>query len=139
MDALLGRVLRDPSTGLPNLPYFEMIHDWEARRAERRHYTVRVLDVQVAGGGERVRQSLSWRLCQTLRHSDLIASQGPEHYRVLLTSPDAENAERLAERLAQMATEINERNPAEPALEMFVAIQAAPAVPQVDEGDPPTP
>ena len=123
MDALLGRVLRDPSTGLPNLPYFEMIQDWESRRAQRRNYAVRVLDVQVAGGGERVRQSLSWRLCQALRHSDLIASQGREHYRVLLTSPDAENAERLAERLAQMASEINERNPAEPALEVHVAIK----------------
>ena len=126
MQALLGQVLRDPTTGLPNLPYFEMIQDWEAKRAQRRNYAVRVLDIRVDGGGEMIRRSLSWRLCQALRSSDLIASHGREHFRILLTSPDAENAEQVAQRLEQMADDINGRHPAEPALSVSVDIHEAP-------------
>ncbi len=122
MDGLLGHVMRDPMTGLPNIPYFEMIKEWEALRAERREYAVRVLDVHVDGGGEMVRRSLSWRICQALRRSDLIASRGGSHYRILLTSPDAENAEQVAERLERMAREINERHPREPTLTVTVSI-----------------
>ena len=124
MEGLLGHVLRDPATGLPNIPYFEMIRDWEAKRAERREATLSVLDVAVDGGGEMVRRSLSWRICQALRRSDLIASRGGSQYRILLTSPDAENAEQVAERLAHMACEINERHPDDPPLSVRVAITA---------------
>ena len=122
-NGLLGRVLMDPMTGLPNIPYFEVIKEWEARRAERRNYAVRVLDVKVAGGGERLRRSLGWRLSQLLRASDLIASHGASHFRILLTSPDAENAESVASRVEQLASELNGRHPADPALEVAVAIE----------------
>ena len=98
-DGLLGRALRDPETGLPNVPFFSLIRDWEERRARRRKYRVRVLDISVRGGSERARGVLSWRLAQALRASDLVASQGREHYRVLLTSPDAEHADRIRERI----------------------------------------
>jgi hypothetical protein len=98
-DGLLGRALRDPETGLPNVPFFSLIRDWEERRARRRKYRVRVLDIAVRGGSERARGVLSWRLAQALRASDLVASQGREHYRVLLTSPDAEHADRIRERI----------------------------------------
>ena len=87
MEGLLGRVLLDPATGLPNLPYFEVIQDWEAKRAERRNYLVRVLDIRIDGGGETTRRSIGWRLRQLLRASDLIASRGTDYFRVLLTSP----------------------------------------------------
>ena len=99
VDGLLGRALRDPETGLPNAPFFSLIRDWEERRARRRKYRVRVLDISVQGGSERARGVLSWHLAQALRASDLVASQGRARYRVLLTSPDAEHADRIRERI----------------------------------------
>ena len=124
MEGLLGRVLLDPATGLPNLPYFEVIQDWEAKRAERRNYLVRVLDIRVDGGGETTRRSLGWRLRQLLRASDLIASRGTDYVRVLLTSPDAEYAENVARRVARMVQSINGRHPSDPPLDVQVAIEA---------------
>jgi GGDEF domain-containing protein len=120
LDGFLGRVLTDPTTGLPNVPYFRMIRDWEERRASRRKYEVRVLKIQVKGGDERIRRSLSWRLCREIRSSDLIASEGSSHFRVLLTSPDAENAEAISNRIVDMATEINTRHPSPELLELQV-------------------
>ena len=124
VDGILGRALRDPATGLPNVPYFCLIRDWEERRARRRQYAVRVLNVSVSGGSDRVRRSLSWRLCQALRSSDLIASEGGEHYRILLTSPDAENVESIRARLESLAAEINERDPDEETFRVDVEIDA---------------
>src|SRR5215216_6042173 len=103
VSGFLGRALQDPATGLPNIPYFLLIRDWEERRAGRRGYAVRVIRVQVSGGSERQRRALSWHLCQELRGSDLIASEGRDHYRILLTSPDAENAESVAARIGELA------------------------------------
>jgi hypothetical protein len=124
VDGILGRALRDPATGLPNVPYFCLIRDWEEQRARRRQYAVRVLKVSVSGGSERVRRSLSWRLCQELRSSDLIASEGGEHYRILLTSPDAENVDSIRARLQSLAAEINERDPDEETFRVDVEIDA---------------
>ena len=122
LEGFLGRALTDPTTGLPNVPYFRMIRDWEERRASRRKYAVRVLKIQVKGGDERIRRSLSWRLCREIRSSDLIASEGSSHFRVLLTSPDAENAEAIASRIEDMATEINTRHPTTEPLDLQVEL-----------------
>lgn len=103
----LGRSLIDPETGLPNLPYYALIRDWEERRARRRDYCVREVTVEVMGGTERLRQTLAWQLRAELRDSDLIASNGRGHFEILLTSPDAEHAERLRERLRQLTEKIN--------------------------------
>ncbi len=124
LEGFLGRALTDPTTGLPNVPYFRMIRDWEERRASRRKYEVRVLKIQVKGGDERIRRSLSWRLCREIRSSDLIASEGSSHFRVLLTSPDAENAEAIRNRIEEMATEINTRHPTAETLELHVELDA---------------
>jgi GGDEF domain-containing protein len=124
IDGFLGRVLTDPTTGLPNVPYFRMIRDWEERRASRRKYQVRVLKIEVKGGDERIRRSLSWRLCREIRSSDLIASEGSSHFRVLLTSPDAENAEAIGTRIADMATELNTRHPSAERLELQVVMDS---------------
>lgn len=132
MDGFLGRALTDPTTGLPNIPYFRMIRDWEERRAGRRKYGVRVLRIGVKGGDERIRRSLSWRLCREIRSSDLIASEGSAHFRVLLTSPDAENTEMITARIADMATEINQRHPAAEPLELSVEVDIRAA--QVSHG-----
>ena len=69
----------------------------------------RVISVRQAS--ERVRRSLSWQLSQALRASDLIASQGREHFRVLLTSPDAEHAERVRTRLEELVRSLHGTEP----------------------------
>jgi GGDEF domain-containing protein len=106
VDGLLGRVLHDPETGLPNEPFFALIRDWEERRALRRKYRVRVLTISVRGGSGSVRRSLSWRVTQALRASDLVASGGPARLRVLLTSPDAEHADRIRSRIEGLVREL---------------------------------
>lgn len=104
VSGFLGRALMDPATGLPNLPYFSIILDWEERRAKRRGYSVRVLTISAECGDEALLRSLGWRLCQELRTSDLIASEGRSTFRVLLTSPDAENAAAIGERISAMGS-----------------------------------
>ena len=122
-DAFLGRALLDPTTGLPNVPYFKLIREWEQRRAERRKSSVREVRMRVAGGAVRVRRALSWRLCRELRESDLIASGGPGEFHILLTSPDAEHADRICDRIERMAGEINRLQPDEPPLEVSLEVE----------------
>ncbi len=107
LDTFLGRALTDPATGLPNLPYFFLIQDWEERRAKRRGTHVRVISLHVTGGDDESRRALLLRLCQELRTSDLIASDGGGEYRILLTTPDAENSDAIAERVRSMAASVN--------------------------------
>ena len=127
LDEFLNRALRDPATGLPNVPYLQLIRDWEERRARRRSYAVRLLKVRVHGGEERVRRSLGWRLIRLLRDSDFIASRGPTNFHILLTSPDAEHADALRERITALIEELNERHPSGTPLvaEMMVEEEAA--------------
>ena len=139
-DAFLGRALLDPTTGLPNVPYFRLIREWEERRAQRRSYSVREVTIRVGGGAVRVRRALSWRLCRELRESDLIASGGPGEFHILLTSPDAEYAERVCGRIERMATEINERHPDEPPLEVRMELSPlAAAEPAKEQPHAPAP
>ncbi len=99
VNSFLGRALMDPDTGLPNSPYFSIIRDWEERRARRRGYVGRVVTVHAASEDDALLRSLGWRLCQELRTSDLISSEGRNVFRILLTSPDAVNAEFINERI----------------------------------------
>ena len=108
VDTFLGRALTDPATGLPNIPYFCLIRNWEERKARRRQTRVRVIRLQVTAGGQEVRRALIVRLCQELRTSDLIASEGKSEFRILLTTPDAENAEAIAERIDQLTGGLND-------------------------------
>lgn len=108
VDIFLGRVLTDAATGLPNIPYFRIIQKWEERRARRRNTLVRVIRVAVTGGGDKSRGALLWRLCQELRTSDLIASEGRDLFHILLTTPDAENAVAIAERVQNMGKGLGE-------------------------------
>jgi GGDEF domain-containing protein len=118
----LGRALMDPSTGLPNIPYFMIVQEWEERRARRRGYEVRVLTMVADCDDEALLRSLSWRLCQEVRNSDLIASEGRSSYRILLTSPDAENAESIKARIQELAKSLNQDHP-HAHLELQVTIQ----------------
>lgn len=126
-DAILGRVLMDPTTGLPNLPYFRLIRDWEERRGARRNYRVSVLKVDITGGDERLRRSLPWRLCRELRDSDLVASRDVTHYRVLLTTPDAERAGAIADRLRAATEELNNTLAGEQRLAVSLELDERPA------------
>ncbi|HUR92927.1 MAG TPA: hypothetical protein VMY38_09675, partial [Gemmatimonadaceae bacterium] len=111
ISGFLGQALTDPATGLPSMPYFSLIHDWERRRGARRNYLVKVLCLAVRGPSDR---TLAWRLCQELRTSDLIASEGRHSYRILLTSPDAENAAAIGDRIRSMIDKLNKKRDAEP-------------------------
>lgn len=111
ISGFLGQALTDPATGLPNIPYFTLIHDWECRRAKRRNCEVKVLNLRVQGPADR---TLVWRLCQELRTSDLIASEGRHRFRILLTSPDAGNAGAIGNRIRAMIDELNNKRAAEP-------------------------
>ena len=108
VDTFLGRALTDAATGLPNIPYFRIIQNWEERRARRRNTMVRVIRVAAEGGAESLRRALLWRLCQELRTSDLIASEGRDTFHILLTTPDAENAVAIAERVQQLGATLGE-------------------------------
>ncbi len=115
-DAFLERALRDPDTGLPNVPFLQLIRDWEERRARRRHYSVRLLKVSVTGGDDRVLRTLGWRLLRAVRDSDFLASKGPHQFQVLLTSPDAEQFDALQHRISKIIDDLNARHPDLPPL-----------------------
>lgn len=122
ISGFLGQALTDPATGLPNLPYFSLIHDWESRRAARRDYAVKVLKLIIHGPSDR---TLAWRLCQELRTSDLIASEGRHNYRILLTGQDAENAGTIGERIRSMIEKLNRKREADPMV-ADLAVEPAP-------------
>lgn len=128
ISGFLGQALTDPATGLPNIPYFSLIQDWERSRAQRRNYVVTVLALAVGGPSDR---TLAWRLCQELRTSDLIASDGRHSYRILLTSPDAENAGAIGDRIRAMIDKLNKKRNAEP-LTAALTVEPDPK----PEGDP---
>ena len=119
----------DPATGLPNIPYFSLIRDWEDQRAQRRKYTVRVVKIWVEGGSDRIRRALSWHLCQEMRSSDLIASDGRAHYRILLTSPDAENVQALTARVGDLIALLNTRSESDPPITVRIEIEPEEPVP----------
>jgi GGDEF domain-containing protein len=123
VDTFLGRALTDPTTGLPNIPYFCMIQRWEERRARRRQTQVRILRLSIQDGGDDVRRALTWRLCQELRTSDLIASEGRSELRVLLTSPDAEHIEAVVERIERLTGAINAEPHAGAGLDLRVHVE----------------
>lgn len=133
VSGFLGRALADPATGLPNLPYFSIILDWERRRARRRGYSVRVLTIGAECEDEALLRSLGWRLCQELRTSDLIASEGPSTFRVLLTTPDAESAEAIAERIGAMGQALSAEHH-QAGLQLGVIVEP---VPDPDDEDGP--
>jgi hypothetical protein len=122
-NALLGRVLSDPETGLPNLPYFRLIREWEERQAKRRGSTVQVLKLSLSGGDDRVRRSMAWRLCREFRTSDLIASEGSSRYRLLLTSPDADHIDAIRERITRLQGALNELYPSAVSLTISVDVE----------------
>ena len=122
-DVFLGRALMDPATGLPNVPYFRLIRDWEGRRAKRYNLALRVVAMSVTGGDQRARRALSWRLCRELRDSDFLASSGPLEFRILLTSPDAEHVHALCRRLESMVEDLNSHIPEERRLQATFRIE----------------
>jgi len=139
VDTFLGRALTDAATGLPNIPYFRIIQNWEERRARRRNTMVRVIRVAVEGGTDISRRALLWRLCQELRTSDLIASEGRDTFHILLTTPDAENAVSIAERvqhLGDMPGESGEKGEVDGASPLVLRTEIEPPTQYVAEKGP---
>lgn len=122
-DVFLGRALMDPATGLPNAPYFRLIRDWEERRARRHRLPLRVVKMTLDGGDDRSRRALTWRLCRSLRDSDFLASTGPMHFRILLTSPDTEHADTLCRRLEGVIAALNADLPDESRMSIALSIE----------------
>ena len=136
MDTFLGRALTDVATGLPNLPYFRIIQNWEERRARRRKTLVRVIRVGVSGGADTSRRALLWRLCQELRTSDLIASEGRDTFHILLTTPDAENATAIAERVEGIGEALRGANVGDPLVIQTEIEAPSPSVKEKGPCDP---
>jgi GGDEF domain-containing protein len=135
VDTFLGRALTDAATGLPNVPYFRIIQNWEERRARRRNTQVRVIRVAVSGGGDGSRRTLLWRLCQELRTSDLIASEGRDVFHILLTTPDAENADAIAGRVRHLGAVLSDAEPGQSA-PLLLRTEIEPPARQVAEKGP---
>lgn len=125
----------DPATGLPNVPYFRLIRDWEGRRAKRYNLALRVVAMSVSGGDQRARRALSWRLCRELRDSDFLASSGPLEFRILLTSPDAEHVPALCRRLDNMVQDLNTHLPEERRLQVTFRIEESENGGEPETGD----
>jgi hypothetical protein len=122
--ALLGQVLPDATTGLPSILYFRLVREWEERRAQRTGTRVRVIRLTVRGAVDRDRRLLPKKLCHELRQTDLIASDGPTRYYLLLTSPDAESLGAVMERVQQVIEALNKgRKVTEVPLEMDVQVE----------------
>lgn len=85
---------------------------------------VRVIRVAVDGGAESSRRAFLWRLCQELRTSDLIASEGKDVFHILLTSPDAENVVAIAERVQRLGDALGEPDGRATSLTLRTEIEA---------------
>ncbi|MDQ6829716.1 MAG: hypothetical protein M3081_12715 [Gemmatimonadota bacterium] len=99
---LLKRVLTDPATGLPSALYFDLIKEWEARRAGERGGALRVVEIEIRGAEPVELTALERRLCRVLRTTDLVASEGHGHYRVLLALANPAEADRVRDRLLEL-------------------------------------
>jgi len=69
---------------------------------------------------------LMWRLCQELRTSDLMASDGRDDFRILLTTPDAERAEIIAERITTLTDRLREEDGGTSGESIIVSIEVDP-------------
>ncbi len=100
---VLQRVLTDPATGMPSALYFDLIRDWEGRRATEHGQALCVFEIVLKGFEERTLSALEQRMSFALRRTDLIASEGHGHYRVLLIAPNAERCDLVRERIVELA------------------------------------
>ena len=63
-------------------------------------------------------------------YSDLIASEGADHFRILLTTPDAENSDAIAERVGALSEVLNQAHPSDgAALEISTSVEVPPDQP----------
>ena len=72
---------------------------------------------------------MGWRLCSEFRTSDLIASDGPGDYRILLTSPDADHADAVVEWMQTLGAALAALGPGEEPLAFEVDLEPERASP----------
>jgi diguanylate cyclase (GGDEF)-like protein len=106
----------DPLTGLYNHRYFHERLRAELTKASRSHEAVSVLmldiddfkrvnDVFGHGAGDEILRSLAVTLRGCVRVSDVVCRLGGEEFAIVMTSPSAADAERLARRLVDRVRE----------------------------------
>ena len=106
---LLKRVLLDPATGLPNKMYLELIRNWEQSLAERQGMRVLFVALTLRGGTEHDRRTLALHLCESVRKSDFIASEGPERFYLLLAMREPEDLDAVRKRIDDVTRTVNDR------------------------------
>ncbi len=112
MRYLHQEALTDPLTGLPNRRAFEETLEREVHRARRYGHTFALLMVDLNGfkrindtyghvQGDVVLRQTAQALRSALRESDFLARYGGDEFVVLLPETDAQQAYRVAQKLAQ--------------------------------------
>ncbi|MBX6332095.1 MAG: hypothetical protein IRY91_09635 [Gemmatimonadaceae bacterium] len=137
-DSALRTALFDPDTGLPNAAYFQLIWDWELRRAERGEPRLRIARLAVSGGDESCRRALAQQLPLVFRRSDFIAMHDARTFELLFSALDHDKLEVVRERVEDMVRHLNEKlAPAEPLVVGIDAIDAGTDDRSVAEPPPP--
>ena len=119
---LLKRILTDPSTGLPNALYLEMLRDWEQALAARYDAVVLRLELVASGGSERSRRAFAVSLVGTLRRADVLASEGADRYYLLVALREVDDAPVIWERIKGIVNAVNRRFAEAPPLRVEVEI-----------------
>jgi hypothetical protein len=101
--------LVDPTTGLPNSTYLQLVWDWEQRRAERTGESLQVVTLSVTGGDDSSRRMLAQRLPLMFRRSDLVACGSARTFHLLCTRLPANHVHIVQDRVDQIARHLNQR------------------------------
>jgi two-component system, cell cycle response regulator len=99
--------LRDPVTQLPSRRYFSEVLDTELSRAHRfgRRLCCLCVELELPAGDPRAVQGVVRALTTTLRTTDVLCSEGPERYWVLVTETDPLGGVVLKRRIADRIRE----------------------------------
>ena len=136
-NGLLLRTLTDPDTGLPSVLYFRLVRDWEERRAARHGGRVRTIRILVRGGDDTACRRFTFGLCREFRKTDLIASSGRAHYRLLLVGRDADQTEAIRGRVERLQEDTNSRSTHGGGIEVEVAVDQLAPLREREAHEPP--
>lgn len=136
-NGLLLRTLTDPDTGLPSVLYFRLVREWEERRAARHGGRVRTVRLAVRGGDDASCSRFTFGLCREFRKSDLLASSGRSHYRLLLVGRDVDQTDTIRERIAGLQADTNARSVKEAAIDVDIQFDDPLPVRERDAHEPP--
>ncbi len=84
----------------------------------------RVVRLEVSGGAQRVRDSLSWRLPMGIPQCNLVASDAFGGYELLVSDQGTETYTRVRDRIDRMVARLNEFHPSDVPLRIAVTMDA---------------